>query len=470
VKPYRYHFGEFILSPRRRLLIRNGLEQPLIPRYFDLLVYLVEHRREAVHRRDIFDNIWRDVIVSDSALSQAIRTIRRTLGDDSREPRFVRTVSRHGYRFVFPDVAEIEEEEVWPEWQTAPDAPNAPHAAASDPFAPLLQLVTRPAVSIGEEEAQREAAELLHELGTSETLRRLETHPGHWFARALLRDTRWDSASAGTVPIFGAPAPVATAAALIRLRLRRVARIVAARWASAAIGGGLAGAIAGAMGGLVLASAPRSSAPIAVVAVLGVIGLCAGALGGAGVAAGVAIAEAVARSNRSLALIACAAAGGGVTGAAVQWLGRWSLATIVGVHIESGGGLEGLVLGAAAGLGYALGTAGIKGGLAAPRGRGRLRVVAVVAVTCGLSALALTLAGRPLVGGTIHSIAQASQGSRAMLTPLGQLIGEPDFGPVTRTVIGMGEGVFFGLGLALGLTRRPKITDISSNAHQSLKT
>jgi hypothetical protein len=57
-----------------------------------------------------------------------------------------------------------------------------------------------------------------------------------------------------------------------------------------------------------------------------------------------------------------------------------------------------------------------------------------------------------------------------MLTPLGQLIGEPDFGPVTRTVIGMGEGVFFGLGLALGLTRRPKITDISSNAHQSLKT
>ena len=51
-------------------------------------------RGAAVHRREIFDRVWSDVIVSDSALSQAIRTIRRTLGDDSREPRFVRTVSR----------------------------------------------------------------------------------------------------------------------------------------------------------------------------------------------------------------------------------------------------------------------------------------------------------------------------------------------------------------------------------------
>src|SRR6187399_368092 len=95
-----------MLSPRRRLLLRNGQEQPLIPRYFDLLLFLIERRAEAVHRRDIFDRIWTDVIVSDSALSQAIRTIRSVLGDDSRAPRFVRTVSRHGYRFVFEDVAE----------------------------------------------------------------------------------------------------------------------------------------------------------------------------------------------------------------------------------------------------------------------------------------------------------------------------------------------------------------------------
>ena len=96
----RYRFGDYVLSPRRRVLSRGGVDQPLIPRYFNLLVFLVAHRQEAVHRRDIFDRVWNDVVVSDSALSQAIRTIRRVLNDDSREPRFIRTVSRHGYQFV----------------------------------------------------------------------------------------------------------------------------------------------------------------------------------------------------------------------------------------------------------------------------------------------------------------------------------------------------------------------------------
>jgi hypothetical protein len=78
-----------------------------------------------------------------------------------------------------------------------------------------------------------------------------------------------------------------------------------------------------------------------------------------------------------------------------------------------------------------------------------------VAGACGLGALGVTLSGRPLVGGTVHAIAQGSSGSQATLTPLGALIGEPDLGPVTRAWIGTGEGALFGLGLAFGLTRRP---------------
>src|SRR5262249_39348023 len=163
---------------------------PLIPRYFDLLVFLVDHRNEAVHRRDIFDRVWKDVVVSDSALSQAIRTIRRVLGDDSREPRFIRTVSRHGYRFVFADVAEEDDHADWP--VGPPVGAPTEHVgavddrAAADPYEALLERVTRVASSVDEEEAQREAAELLHGLGTEEALRRLGTRPGHAFARALL--------------------------------------------------------------------------------------------------------------------------------------------------------------------------------------------------------------------------------------------------------------------------------------------
>jgi DNA-binding winged helix-turn-helix (wHTH) protein len=450
----RYRFSEFILSPQRRMLVQDGRERPLIPRYFDLLVFLIERRHEAVHRRDIFDRVWSDVVVSDSALSQAIRTIRRTLGDDSREPRFIRTVSRHGYRFVFPDVLEEEDGE-WPERGRVPPVPDTASVTAADPFEPLLQRVTGVAINANDEEEQREAAELLHTLGTTEALLRLGTRPRHAFARALLRDTRWETANAGPVPILGQPAPIAAAAALVSLRLRRAARIAAARWAGASIGGGLAGVLGGAAGGLLLASVPGSNAPIAVAPVLAIIGGCCGAAGGAGVGAGLSVAEAIARSQRTIALVCGAAVGGALAGVAVQWLGRWSLDALVGVHVDTGGGLEGLAIGGAAGLGYAAATARADGGLAAPRGRRRLSAALLVAGACGLGALAVTLTGRPLVGGTVHAIAQASQGSQAALTPLGGLIGEPDFGPITRAVIGTGEGALFGLGLALGLTHRP---------------
>src|SRR5260221_11609407 len=130
-----------MLSPRQRVLTRAGRELPLIPRYFDLLVFLVEHRGEAVQRREIFDRVWSDVIVSDSALSQAIRTLRRTLGDDSREPLFIRTVARHGYRFVFAEVLEEDDEGPLPaiEWAAPIDGDESrPRPPDPDPFEPLL--------------------------------------------------------------------------------------------------------------------------------------------------------------------------------------------------------------------------------------------------------------------------------------------------------------------------------------------
>lgn len=365
----RYHFDEFVLSPRRRLLLRGGSEQPLIPRYFDLLVFLVERRHEAVHRRDIFERVWSGVTVSDSALSQAIRSIRLVLGDESRDPRFIRTVSRHGYRFVFTDVREEEEDD---------------GAAAQ------------------ETDAEQHAR----------------------------------------TPLDGSSRA-------------RASRAVAAGWAQPSAGGALAGVIGGAVGGLILAAGPESAASFAVVPALALIGACCGAVGGAGVGAGLSAAEALARSRRAVALLFGAAAGGGLAGTAAQWLGRWSLAALVGVRIDIGGGLEGVTIGAAAGLAYAVATSGIKGGLAGSREGRQWRVAAITAVSCGLAALMLTGAGRPLVGGTIHAIASSSHGSQAALTPIGRLIGESDFGPLSSAIIGVGEGVLFGFGLGLGLSRRP---------------
>ena len=448
----RYRFGEFILSPRRRVLVRGGREQRLIPRYFDLLQFLIERRHEAVHRRDIFERVWTDVVVSDSALSQAVRTIRRTLEDDPREPRFIRTVSRHGYRFVYAEVAEEEDDALWADGEP-PAAAGADLDTPDDPYEPLLQRLTRAG---NDEEDRREAAELLHGLGTTEALRRLGERPRHAAARAVLRDTRWDAPGAGDVPIASGPAPLAVAGALVGIRLRRAARVVTARWAAAATGGGLAGLVAGLVGGLFLVLAPGSASPLSVVPVLALVGGAAGAAAGAGVGAGVSMAETIARSHRIAGLVAGGTAGGGLVGASAQWLSRWSLEALVGIHVPVGGGLDGLVIGAAAGLGFAIATPDSSGGFAAPRGRNRLKVTLATALACAGGALLLTSLGRPLVGGTIHEIAQASRSAEVLLTPLGRLVGEPDFGPVSRMLIGTGEGALFGAGLAFGLTHRPR--------------
>ena len=461
---HRYRFAEFTLSPRRRTLVRGGRELPLIPRYFDLLVFLVERRHDAVHRREIFDRVWSEVVVSDSALSQAVRTLRRTLDDDSREPRFIRTVSRHGYQFVYPDVVVDEDDEgvVRAADRTADDA-RLPVAseAGGDPFEPLLARIARAPASEADEEDAREAAELLHGLGTAEALRRLDTRPGHANARALLRDTRWDVAGAGRVPFLGQPGALAAAAALVRLRLGRAARAAAARWLGASAGAAAAGICAGAFGGVLLVSAPGSGARLEIVGVLAFLGGLSGAIAGAGVGAGLTFGEATARSQRVLVVSACGACGGGAVGYAAQWLGRSALETLAGVDASIGGGIEGVVLGALSGIGYAAATPRTEGGLAAPRGAHRVEAAAITAAASALGGIVLAISGRPLVGGTIHALAQTSGGAHTLLTPLARLVGEPDFGPLTRALIAAGEAGVFGAGLAAGLTRSPR-------SHESL--
>ena len=130
----RFTFGTFVLSPGHRVLLKDGRPVRLIPKYFDLLVLLVAERQRAVTRQEIFDRVWADVVVSDGALSQAIRTIRRALSDGPQAAQFIRTVSRHGYQFV-GDVVEVTDAGPL----SAPnhvDAGAAPTACAGDRRSP----------------------------------------------------------------------------------------------------------------------------------------------------------------------------------------------------------------------------------------------------------------------------------------------------------------------------------------------
>jgi DNA-binding winged helix-turn-helix (wHTH) protein len=454
----RYRFAGFELSPARRVLVNEGREVRLIPRYFDLLVLLVEERHRAIHRQEIFDRVWSDVVVSDGALTQAVRTLRRALGDDDpREPRFIRTVSRHGYQFVCDGVRiEPEVEATLPapaDGSTIPQQDDDPFAEAVD------RLLRRGMWAHISDEERRDAAEQLHALGTDEALRRVDELPGHTEARALLRDARWDVPGAGDVPILGTREPLAAAWALVSVRLRRAARLAGSRWMFASAGGAIAGIIAGMAGGLALLAAPDGRAEPSIVLALAIVGAVAGAVGAGGVGAGLAGAEALARSRRGLALVGCGAAGGAIAGIAARFAARAVLSSVFGQDVSGiGGGIEGFVLGAAAGMGYASATAHLPGGgLAAPRGAARLRTAFLTGAACAGAGLLLALGGRHLVAASLDVLADKFAGSAAGLGPLARLLGEQSLRPMTRTLVSGFEGLLFGTGLAYGLTHRPKV-------------
>jgi len=455
--PDRYRFGEFILSVSQRQLFRNGRALPLIPRYFDLLVLLIERRSTAVSRTEIFDRVWTDVVVSDGALSQAIRTLRRTLEDDSREPIFIRTVSRHGYSFVFADV--IEESGDAPPREIAParSAPSPAPETTVDEIDPLIDRLLSVAGTTTDED-RRDVAEQLHVWGTARAIARVNARPRPAQGLALLRDTRWNVEGAGDVPLLGRPDGLEAAWHLIRLRVRDAFILAERRSISAALGAALAGAIAGLMGGLLLVRSPASDAPFTIVPVFGLLGAISGAIGAAGIAAGVGAAEAVARSRRSAAIIGGAALGGLVIGAIAQVATRWTLRGLFGLELtQIGGPIEGLILGAAAGLGYAATTRRPGGGgMAAPAGLARARTVLAVGIATAVAGLILSLTGHPMVGGLINEIAQASGGSPLIRTPLADLYNEPAFGGGTKILLAIFESGLFGAGFAAGFTRRPR--------------
>lgn len=446
----RYRFGGFVVSPLQRVIMRAGHEVPLVPRYLDLLLLLIERRHEAVHRRDIFDRVWSDVVVSDGALSQAVRTLRRALGDGSREPSFIRTVSRHGYQFVYPEV--FEEEDDGPVSKAATRTDAVPVQAESFEAALALLCDTR-----ADPADRREAAERLHALGTAEALRRLGARAGHDEARALLRDARWDVPGAGPVPLLGEPGAGRAIRALVGLRLRDAAGLVRSRWAAASAGGAIAGGVAGFLGGMFLAAAPGGPGSWRVLAPLTVVGVAIGGIGAAGVGAGLAVAEAVARSARALGLVSLGALGGGLTGALAHTLGRWAVEGLFGHEMSFvGGGYEGLVVGAGAGLGYALATHPPRGGMATPRGGGRVRAAFMAGLVNAAAFVALAHAGGHLGGVSLDFMARSFQGSQVGLAPLARLFGEAELGPRTRTALAAYEGLLFGIGLSLGLTHRPR--------------
>ncbi len=95
-----YRFKTFELDTDRYELRDNQVPVPLEPQVFALLSLLVTNSDRMISKEEMIEQIWNGRVVSDSALSSRIKSLRRALGDDGKSQRLIRTVHGRGFRFV----------------------------------------------------------------------------------------------------------------------------------------------------------------------------------------------------------------------------------------------------------------------------------------------------------------------------------------------------------------------------------
>src|SRR5580692_11701128 len=94
--------GAWCVDPRLGQISRNGETVRVEARTMKLLVCLAERAGEVVSIDDLLDEVWSGVVVTPDSVYQAVASLRRLLGDDAKQPEYIATVPRLGYRMVAP--------------------------------------------------------------------------------------------------------------------------------------------------------------------------------------------------------------------------------------------------------------------------------------------------------------------------------------------------------------------------------
>src|SRR5262245_3467476 len=93
-------FDRFVLDPANARLTLDGNAVPITPKVFELLCCFVGRAGQLVTKDQLLDAVWPRRYVSESVLKDHISDLRQALGDQVQAPRFIETVTRHGYRFI----------------------------------------------------------------------------------------------------------------------------------------------------------------------------------------------------------------------------------------------------------------------------------------------------------------------------------------------------------------------------------
>ncbi len=104
---HRRYFGPFELDLQEQQLWREGRVLPITRKAFALLAALVQRPATLMTKAELFSTVWAGRVVTDGALSRAVRELRIALGDDAAHPRYIQTAHGLGFRFVAPVTCEL---------------------------------------------------------------------------------------------------------------------------------------------------------------------------------------------------------------------------------------------------------------------------------------------------------------------------------------------------------------------------
>ena len=95
-----FEIGDWEVYPQENRLKGPAREFVLEPKVMDVLVLLAKRQGDVISRQQILDFVWADVVVGDEVVSRAVSLLRTKLGDDQKNPRYLKTISKRGYCLI----------------------------------------------------------------------------------------------------------------------------------------------------------------------------------------------------------------------------------------------------------------------------------------------------------------------------------------------------------------------------------
>src|SRR5215475_7104739 len=96
-----FQIQEWVVSPQLNSLRSNGRMVHLEPKVMQVLVCLAKSP-DVVSKEKLMRTVWADTFVTDDVLTRSISELRKVFDDDKKNPRFIQTIPKGGYRLIVP--------------------------------------------------------------------------------------------------------------------------------------------------------------------------------------------------------------------------------------------------------------------------------------------------------------------------------------------------------------------------------